>query len=298
MPNRIHVLTVASIGIFAFGLEAVVHEVLGHGVVCWLTGGRVVLISSTAMQTASTSRLVSAAGPLANILFGFAALAPLSAFARRAGAKETRAHTADVGATRIKLTSLFLYFFAFANLFLATGYILYSGLINFGDFAAVVAGLHPAWLYRAALVAVGALGYRYGIAQAARFLSTLIFAPPSQASPQSPPRPAAPISFSAARRIVYTACFAGGGLFLLASIFNPISPSLILYDGLSGAIGLTLGFFLALTDLRQSSASPSGASSIAEPKSPAAPVSLPLTIAAAIFAIAFLIFMGKGIRPS
>src|ERR1700689_3966035 len=72
MRSRINIFTVVSIGIFAFSLEPIVHEILGHAVVCWLTGGKVILISSTALQTASASRLVPA-----NILFGLAALALL-----------------------------------------------------------------------------------------------------------------------------------------------------------------------------------------------------------------------------
>jgi len=340
MRSRINIFTVMSIGIFAFGLEPIVHEILGHAVVCWLTGGKVILISSTALQTASASRLVPAAGPLANILFGLAALALLrflttqqNANARAqtgVSANTTAAAPAAFGVTRISLTLLFLYFFAFANLFLATGYILYSGLINFGDFAAVIDGLRPAWLYRAALVMIGALGYRYGIAQAARCLAQLLaraHTPPAsetaasplpasplssaqQSSPpalplpsaqQSPPLPAPPISLPAARRIIRTACFAGGALFFLSSFLNPISPSLILYDGLSGAIGLTLGFFLALTDLRQSAAKSSTSAPQGSVPQPLAaeieiPLNLALTITAAIFAAAFLIFMGKGIR--
>jgi len=302
MRSRIDIFTVASIGILAFGLEPIVHEVLGHAVVCWLTGGKVILISSTAMQTSSTSRLVPAAGPIANILFGLAALALLRALATQhnanahARADATANTTAGApGATRISLTRLFLYFFAFANLFLAFGYILYSGLINFGDLAAVIAGLRPAWLYRTALVIIGALGYRYGIAQAARRLAQLLA------------RANTPLSLPAARRITHTACFAGGVLFLLASCLNPISATLILYDGLSGAIGLTLGFFLALTDLRQSAAqravkSPAAASTsqTSAPQFAAPeleiPFNLPLTISATIFAAAFLLFMGHGIR--
>jgi hypothetical protein len=340
MRSRINIFTVMSIGIFAFGLEPIVHEILGHAVVCWLTGGKVILISSTALQTASASRLVPAAGPLANILFGLAALALLrflttqqNANARAqtgVSANTTAAAPAAFGVTRISLTLLFLYFFAFANLFLATGYILYSGLINFGDFAAVIDGLRPAWLYRAALVMIGALGYRYGIAQAARCLAQLLArahtppasdtaasplpasplsseqqssppAPPLPSAQQSPSLPAAPISLPAARRIIRTACFAGGALFFLSSFLNPISPSLILYDGLSGAIGLTLGFFLALTDLRQSAAKSSTSAPQGSVPQPLAaeieiPLNLALTITAAIFAAAFLIFMGKGIR--
>jgi hypothetical protein len=340
MRSRINIFTVMSIGIFAFGLEPIVHEILGHAVVCWLTGGKVILISSTALQTASASRLVPAAGPLANILFGLAALALLrflttqqNANARAqtgVSANTTAAAPAAFGVTRISLTLLFLYFFAFANLFLATGYILYSGLINFGDFAAVIDGLRPAWLYRAGLVMIGALGYRYGIAQAARCLAQLLArahtppasgtaasplpasplsseqqssppAPPLPSAQQSPSLPAAPISLPAARRIIRTACFAGGALFFLSSFLNPISPSLILYDGLSGAIGLTLGFFLALTDLRQSAAKSSTSAPQGSVPQPLAaeieiPLNLALTITAAIFAAAFLIFMGKGIR--
>jgi hypothetical protein len=344
MPPRINILTVASIGIFAFGLEPVVHEILGHAVACWLTGGKVILISSTAMQTASASRLVPAAGPIANIFFGLAALALLRSITPRTIAAKSSAQLAsnapmpdhaqpsapavarpDVHAVsdvkHIPLTCLFLYFFAFANLFLATGYILYSGLIRFGDFAAVIDGLRPAWLYRAVLVVVGALGYRYGIAQAARFLasipahsldasaspspSTNAPSPPAMplhSSPtQSSPPPAMPLPLPDARRIIRTACFAGGALFLLASTLNPISPTLILYDGLSGTIGLTLGFFLALTDLRQSQRATQHQSmpqpAAAPPQSSISiPFNLPLTISAAIFATLFLIFMGHGIR--
>ena len=318
MRSRINIFTVASIGIFAFGLEPVVHEVLGHGVACRLTGGKVILISSTAMQTASASRLVPAAGPIANIVFGLIALALFRALTTQHADAEAPVAS---GATRLSLTPLFLYFFAFANLFLATGYILYSGLINFGDFAAVIDGLRPAWLYRAALVIIGALGYRFGIAQAARCLASLLpraidastapssntIAAPLPVPPLQPalhrssPLTAAPLSLADARRIIHTACFAGGALFLLASCLNPISPSLILYDGLSGTIGLTLGFFLALTDLRQSQRATPRQSSPAQNSSLnqhtiAIPFNLSLTVSASIFAAAFLILMGHGIR--
>jgi hypothetical protein len=273
MGSRISIATVASVGVFAFGLEAVVHEVLGHAVVCWLTGGKVLLISSTAMQTGSASRFVPAAGPLANILFAVVALALYRA-------RVTPSHFGgERGLARIGAARLFLYFFGFANLFLATGYIFYSGLIDFGDFAAVVAGIRPAWLYRVALVIAGGFGYRYAIVLAARYLRLLT---------------SAPMTLGDARRIVYAGCAAGGGLFLLASVFNPISPSLILYDGLSGAVGMTLGFFLALTDLRQSAARPADDAE----SSVSIPFSLPLIIAAAIFAVAYLFTMGHGIRIS
>src|ERR1700743_2908913 len=99
MSSRINLLTVASIGIFAFGLEPIVHEVLGHAVVCWLTGGKVILISSTAMQTASASRLVPAAGPIANIIFGLAAFALFRMLLSRANALASADTRAASGVT-------------------------------------------------------------------------------------------------------------------------------------------------------------------------------------------------------
>jgi hypothetical protein len=158
-------------------------------------------------------------------------------------------------------------------------------LINFGDFAAVIDGLRPAWFYRIALVVVGGFGYRYCIRLAASSFAAI-----------------GPVPVSNARRIVYAGCAAGGGLFLLASVFNPISPSLTLEDGLSGVIGLTLGFFLALADLRQSAALVSTDSPIvtaigaAFETSGSTPFSMPLTISSAIFVVGYLSFMGRGIR--
>src|SRR6185436_5837538 len=42
------------------------------------------------------------------------------------------------------------------NLFTGTGYFFFSGVTNFGDWAAVISGLYPHWLWRALLVVGGA----------------------------------------------------------------------------------------------------------------------------------------------
>jgi len=47
------------------------------------------------------------------------------------------------------------------NLFAGTGYFFFSGVTNFGDWAAVIAGLHAHWLWRALLVVAGMASY-YG----------------------------------------------------------------------------------------------------------------------------------------
>jgi hypothetical protein len=45
------------------------------------------------------------------------------------------------------------------NLFTGTGYFFFSGVTNFGDWAAVISGLPLHWLWRALLVVVGASSY-------------------------------------------------------------------------------------------------------------------------------------------
>lgn len=45
------------------------------------------------------------------------------------------------------------------NLFTGTGYFFFSGVTDFGDWAAVISGLHPHWLWRVLLVIVGASSY-------------------------------------------------------------------------------------------------------------------------------------------
>jgi hypothetical protein len=258
------VATIISIALPAFALEAFVHEVLGHTLTAWLTGAQVILISSTAMQTRGGSRLVPASGPLANLVFG------------------VLTYLAVRRISRFSSWRFFLRLFAFANLFLGTGYILYSGVIDFGDAAYVIAGLHPAWLYRAGLIAFGALGYRYSVALAVGDTMRLIRG--------------AELSADDVPAIIYPSCLAGSLLYLVASFFNPVSPSLILYDGLSMACGVAIGLVLVPGIVKRALQSQSA------PPQPARSVSDSLRFSpgwilfGCVSAILFLIFLGRGIR--
>ena len=171
-----------------------------------------ILISSTAMQIGAGSRLVPASGPLANLLFGILGYMAVRRISR-------------VGPAR-----LLLWLFAFANLFVGTGYILYSGLTNFGDSAFVIAGMKPAWVFRGILIVFGACGYRSSVQLAARDMLGLI----RNGSVLADDVP----------RIVHPSWIAGSLLYFVASLFNPVSPSLILYDGFSESCGVAVGFLL------------------------------------------------------
>jgi hypothetical protein len=138
------VLTVCAISLVAAILANVVHEGLGHAGTALLTGTQSGVLTTVAWSSDFDSRLVAAGGTLAN-------LAAAMVF-------WTALHSATSAAVRLRfflLTSL-----AF-NLFAGTGYFLFSGATNFGDWAVVIAGLHAHWLWRSLLVVAGVASY-YG----------------------------------------------------------------------------------------------------------------------------------------
>lgn len=57
---------------------------------------------------------------------------------------------------RLRYTQLLMAAF---NLFFAFGYPAYSGIAQFGDWAAVISGLEPHWLWRILLAVVSIAGY-------------------------------------------------------------------------------------------------------------------------------------------
>ena len=134
--------TVCAISIVAGMLANVLHEGLGHAATALLTGAKSGVLSTVAWSSDFDSRLVAAAGTLANLAAGAALW--LALHSRRSASVQVRFFL---------LTGL-----AF-NLFDATGYFLFSGVTDFGDWAAVIAGLPAHWLWRALLVAVGAASY-------------------------------------------------------------------------------------------------------------------------------------------
>lgn len=138
------VLTVSAISVLAGIVANVLHEGLGHATTALLTGAKSGVLSTVAWSSDFDSRLVAAGGTLANLaaaLFFWIAL---------------------VNAKRVSVRLRFLLLTSLAfNLFDGTGYFLFSGFTDFGDWAAVVAGLPAHWLWRVLLVIVGAASY-YG----------------------------------------------------------------------------------------------------------------------------------------
>ena len=135
--------TSAALGVMAFALADVSHEALGHGLATLAVGGKAVLLCTCYFNSSGHySKWIPAAGGLMNLVVGLGALAVLRISSRLS-----------------PLLGYFLVLVAAFNLFFAFGYPAYSAVAQFGDWAAVISGLEPQWLWRALLVVVAVVGY-------------------------------------------------------------------------------------------------------------------------------------------
>lgn len=224
MPNEIaaapakdsqfNVLTLASIGALACIAADMVHEAVGHGTASWLMADPILSLSTVALQNADPSRVVSAAGTSANVIVGVISLLLL----RRV--------------PRLTPSAYFLWTFGAFNLF-NVGYLVASAVMNSGDWAAVMSGLSRPWLWRSVLGLVGIIFYVLSVRWVASFAAA--FVNHGQAT------------IADIRRLVWPAYLSAGGVLTVASIFNPIGPSLILGSGVGASFGLNCGFLFLPT---------------------------------------------------
>jgi hypothetical protein len=142
VPAKDDRLTLIAISALACMLQNVLHEGLGHGVTAWLSGAHRVTLSTVALQCDIDTRWISANGTLVNLLF--AAIFWLLLLRPQRYRPTTR---------------YFLVLAMAGNLFTGTGYFLFSGVTNFGDWAAVIQGLQPHWMWQLGLVVLGVASY-------------------------------------------------------------------------------------------------------------------------------------------
>jgi len=135
-------LTLIAISALACILQDVLHEGLGHGLTAWLSGARRVTMSTVALQSDLDTRWIAANGTLVNLFF--AAIFWLLLLSPQRYRPATR---------------YFLVLAMAGNLFTGTGYFFFSGVTNFGDWAAVIQGLQPHWVWQLGLVALGVISY-------------------------------------------------------------------------------------------------------------------------------------------
>jgi hypothetical protein len=136
-------LTLIALGVVAFIFADVTHEALGHGLATLLVRAKPVLLTTCYFSTqGGVSRWIPAGGGLANACMGLLALLFLRGF--------------SPGAPHVRY---FLALVAAFNLFFAAAYPAYSGIALFGDWAAVISGLEPVWLWRILLILAAGVSY-------------------------------------------------------------------------------------------------------------------------------------------
>jgi len=202
--TRDDTLTVCAISALAAMFGNVLHEGVGHALVALVTGTTTGTLSTVAWSSAHDTRLVAAGGTLVNIGAGLACWV---------GARRDNRASARV--------RFFLLIASAFNLLSGTGYFLFSGVTNFGDWADVTAGLKPSWAWRTLLIVVGAVAY-YG---ALRLVGRALGAQPAQRI----------------RGLMIPAYLTAVSLACVAALSNPFGPQLMWQSALPSTAGANAG---------------------------------------------------------
>ena len=208
-PARDDRATLMAIAAFACVLQDVLHEGLGHGITAWVSGAHQITMSTVALQSDIDTRWISANGTLANLLF-----AAIFWLLLRRGARYQPA------------TRYFLVLALTGNLFTGTGYFLFSGVMNFGDWAAVIRGLQPHWAWQVGLVLLGIASYWTSM-----LLVGVQLEPFREKGARSP----------RLLGLCYIPYFTDGLLALFGGLMNPIGLFYVIASALPSTLGANAG---------------------------------------------------------
>ena len=210
--------TVGAVAVIVFAVSSLLHEGLGHGGACLAVHGAARELSSMHFECAlpdgagTAERVVAAGGTIATLIGGGFALLLYHRLADNANAVWRYA----------------LWLFAAVNLMQGTGYFLFSGVGNVGDWAAVTDGWEPAWLWRVGLAAVGLALYLVTTTTLFRALEPMV----GEARPRR---------YHHALRLAGLAYVVGGVLEIVAGMRNPGGIMLVLLSGAAASLGGTSG---------------------------------------------------------
>lgn len=257
-------VTVASLAVLAYAAANVLHEGLGHGGACLLVGGTPRLLASVSFDCAAPSvageRVVAAAGTIVNLVVG-----GLAAWAYRSAA------------ARGPALRFFLWLFATINVMQGFGYFLFSGVGRIGDWADVMAGVQPEWVWRATLAIAGGALYYLATVRAFRALGRFIGGLSSD-------------RFPIGQRLSLLAYATGAALYGVAGMLNPGGALLLLVSAAAASLGGTSGLAWGPTILRASH----------ESSSTPVPTRIArdgrLVAVAVVVAVVFIFVLGPGIR--
>jgi hypothetical protein len=251
--------TIVAIAVVATALASFIHEGIGHGGACLLTGGHPLALSTVHFECAREGRLVDAGGTIANVIAGL-----LFFLGSRMVLRSTRLR-------------YFLWLSMTINLFSAAGYFLFSGVGGIGDWAAFIEGLHPAWMWRGGLIILGIVSYP--LVAWFVMLEMRPFLGPNRQE-----------RLRRAKRFNFVAYFTGGILACVAGFFNPVGMILVAISAAAASFGGTSGLLWMGLLLR------GGMISADNFEMPAFTRSRSWMVAAALVAIVFVGVLGPGLK--
>ena len=259
-------LTVIAVSALAFIASNVLHEGLGHGGACLLVGGKPLSLTAVYFDHDSAglsdlqSRFIAAGGPIVNLITGLAGLIALRGMKGVPGP----------GRYLVWLVTTL-------GLFMATGYLLFSGVGGIGDLAIVTKGLQPAWLWRVLLALAGAALYLLSaIVAAAEF--GRIAGPPSEAL------------VARASRIALVSYLTGAVVICAAGILNPQGFIFVLISAVASTLGGASGLLWMMRMLRSPRFSRPDSAELALPRS------WGWIVAAAVALLIYVAVLGPGIQ--
>lgn len=266
---RHDVLTVCAVAVIVYALSSLLHEAVGHGGACLLVKAVPLELSSmnfecSVMDDGSIAdRIVAAGGTIATLLGGGLAMWLYS--------RAPRNHIFRYG----------LWLFAAINLMQGTGYFLFSGVGNIGDWAQVIKGWEPAWAWRSGLAIGGGVLYFLVTRWVFHILDPFM----GEARPRR---------YRHAMRLGLYAYLAGALLEIAAGAFNPGGLMLVLVSGGAASLGGTSGLVWGPQTVRGST-TPSDMLEV--------PVALVdrswfTVVLAIVVAAAFIAVFGKGVTFS
>ena len=252
-------LAIVAIAIVATVMGDVLHEGVGHGGACLLTGGHPLALSTVHFDCGNDSRLVAAGGTIVNLIAGL-----IFWFASRL-------------TTRSVHLRYFLWLSMTLNFFAAGGYFLFSGVGNIGDWADVIRGFQPAWLSRIGLTLTG-IG-SYGLFMRIALLEMRPFLPRT-----------GPERWKRARKLSLVSYFTDGVLSCIAGLFNPVGMILIAISAAAASFGGASGLCWMWNWLKGSRIPPGSF------EMPALTQSRGWILAAGILAVVFVVVLGPGLK--
>ena len=263
-PSLPDLPTVTAIALVAYAASNVLHEAVGHGGACLALGGKALVLSSVHFEcgeqamSALAIRGVAAGGTIVNFIMGSLALVVLK----------------KANPLRTPHAAYFLWLFTTLNLLSGAGYFLFSGVGDIGDWADVARGTMPPLLWRPAMSVFGGALYFLLARQSAHWLRSLVGS--------------GELSVRRSRLLTVPAYIAGGVLYCVSGLFNPVGPVLIAISAAASSFGGASGLLWLTQFLRRGEQSAAPAAALDR--------SYVWIVAGCVVSLIFIATLGPGIQ--